>query len=366
MKLCFFGAYDPDYPRNSIIRKGLKANGIEVLECGLPPKFKFWLRYPLLFFRFWRDFKGCDLLFVPEFGQKDMPLARFLGSLTGKRIVFDPLAARFETKIMDWRRKPPDSWQARWNFKIDAWALKHGDLVLADTQVHKEYYCHQYSLNAEKVEVLPVGFDSELFHPAPEEKATEDAFTALFFGSFLPLHGVKTIIRAAKIVAEEDPSLRFLFIGSGQTQPEAKALASSLSLANVRFEGWLPLSTLRSKIATADICLGVFGEGEKTQRVIPHKVFQAMGMKKPVITLRTPAAEEVFTHRKNIFLCSQPDSFELAQAILELKRDSCLRKEIAQEGHLLVSQHFSPEAIGRLLIGILERHFNLLSEEAAP
>lgn len=365
MKLCFFGAYDPDYPRNLIIRKGLKANGVEVFQCGLPPKYKFWLRYPLLFFRSWRCLKHCDILFVPEFGQKDMPLARFLSFLAKKRVVFDPLAARFETKIMDWKRKPPDSWQARWNLKIDSLAFKRADLVLSDTQAHKDYYCRRYRLDAEKVEVLPVGFDSERFHPSPTEEAREETFAVLFFGSFLPLHGVVTIIQAAKIIADEDSSIQFHLIGRGQTLPEAKALTASLSLPNVRFEGWLPQSALPSKLAAADICLGIFGEGEKTQRVIPHKVFQALGMRKPVITLRTPAVEEIFTHKEHIFLCSKPDPSELAQAILGLKRDSRLREEIAQRGYLLVSRHFSPEAIGRLLIGILERHFNLSSEEVS-
>ncbi len=362
MKLCFFGAYDPEYPRNLIIRKGLKASGLEFSQCRLSPKYKFWLRYPLLFFRSRSCLKGCDILFVPEFGQKDMPLARFLASFARKRVVFDPLAARFETKIMDWKRKPPDSWQARWNFKIDSWAMRKGDLILADTQAHKDYYCRQYGLKAEKIEVLPVGFDSDRYCPSSE---TETGFTVLFFGSFLPLHGVITIIQAARIIADKDPNILFRLIGSGQTLPEARALAHSLSLPNVCFEGWLPQSALPGKISMAAVCLGVFGEGEKTQRVIPHKIYQALGMKKPVITLRTPAVEEVFTHQENIFMCSRPDPSELAHAVLTLKRNSDLRKRIANGGYNLVSQHFSPEAIGRLLVDILKRRFDFPSEEAS-
>ncbi len=88
-----------------------------------------------------------------------------------------------------------------------------------------------------------------------------------------------------------------------------------------------------------------------------------MAMKKPVITLHTPAVKEIFTHRENIYLCSEPDPSELARAILELKRDSGLKERIAQKGYLLVSQDFSPVAIGRLLARILERHFNLSSRE---
>jgi len=108
--------------------------------------------------------------------------------------------------------------------------------------------------------------------------------------------------------------------------------------------------------------LGIFGKGEKTRRGIPHKILQAMGMGKPVVTLRTPAVEEVFSHGENIFLCDSSHPSELAQAILELKEDSQMREKIAEGGYQLAYQKFTPEAIGRLLINILESHFHLLSK----
>ena len=48
MRFTFFGGYDPDYPRNAVIRKGLAINGAAVAECrGLAPG-KFWARFPAL------------------------------------------------------------------------------------------------------------------------------------------------------------------------------------------------------------------------------------------------------------------------------------------------------------------------------
>lgn len=363
MKLCFLGAYDQDYPRNAIIRKGLGWNGVGISECRVAPKYKFWLRYPLLFFISGRSLVEDDFFFVPEFCQKDVPLARALSFLAAKKVVFDPLASRFETKIIDWKRKPPNSWQAWWNFKIDYWAFRLSDLILADTQIHKEYYCEKYNLPSKKVEVLPVGFDSELFKLSPREISIEERnyFKVLFFGSFLPLHGVETIVRSAEILSKKDPSIKFHLIGSGQTWPKAEALASKFGLKNVRFEGWLPQNILPSRISSADICLGIFGKGEKAKRVVPHKIFQALAMRKPVITLRTPAVKEFFSHKENAFFCPTTDPSHLAQAILELKKDPALREEIADRGYRLVTQKFSPEAIGCRLIDILERHFGPLS-----
>jgi len=354
--VCFFGAYDPAYPRNSVIKKGLRLNGVEVAECHVQPKYKFWLRYPFLISRCLGHLLKYDFFFVPEFCQKDVPLAKILSFAAGKKVIFDPLAPRFETKIKDWKRKPPDSWQARWNLKIDSWAFKLSNLILADTRAHQDYYCRNYGIPPQKVEILPVGYDDELYRP-PAVMRKEEQFTVLFFGSFLPLHGVELILEAARIISSEEALIRFRLIGSGQTLPRARGLASELSLSNVKFEGWLPQHALPQRIASSDICLGIFGKTEKAGRVVPHKIFQAMGMRKPVITARTPAVEEFFKHRENIFLVDELEPELLAKAILELRRDADLRERIAEKGFEFVSRDFSPKAIGRALIGIIEKHF---------
>jgi len=378
MRFVFFGAYNPAYPRSAVFRRGLKLVGAEVRECRVRAKFKVWARYPLLLFSWGRLRVGHrtapgrppDYLFVPEFCQKDVPLAKLLSLLTSKKLIFDPLASRYETKIMDWKRKPADSPSAWWNLKIDGLAFRMADLILADTAAHKDYYCRKYGVKPGKVEVLPLGYDDELFKPGnvPENFSGLSAkppqtvpgtvageFRVLFFGSFLPLHGADIIIEAANIVAGQDPAVRFRLVGSGQTLPEIKAAASGLK--NVDFSDWLPQDELPRAIEAADICLGIFGRTGKAQRVVPHKIFQSMGMRKPVISARTPAVEEFFAHRKNIYLCDEPLPQALAKAILELKNDAALRDKIAANSHKLVRDNHSPLAVAVRLIEILRTRF---------
>jgi len=378
MRFFFFGAYDPDYPRNAVIRRGLELAGADVRECRASAKFKAWMRYPLLLLSWGRSGgargmargQSPDYIFVPEFCQKDIPLAKFLSLFASKKVIFDPLASRYETKIVDWKRKPADSPSAWWNFQIDAMAFKLADLILADTAAHKDYYCRKYGVKPGKVEVLPLGYDDELFkagnvpggfsglsakHPpmVPESVARE--FHVLFFGSFLPLHGAEVIIEAANIVAGQDPSVRFRLVGSGQTLPGIKAAASGLQ--NVDFLDRLPQDELPRAIEAADVCLGIFGRTEKAGRVVPHKVFQSLGMGKPVITARTPAVEEYFHHREHMILCDEPLPRTLAAAILELKKDPDLRRRIAANGYQRVKASHSPQAVAVRLIEILRKRF---------
>ncbi len=353
MKICFFGAYESSYPRHEVIRKGLIVNGIETSECRVKAGQKSWMRYPLLAMQGFK-LRG-KIVLIPEFCQKDVPLARILSLGFGNRLVFDPLASRFETKILDWQRKPVGSLAAWWNYKIDDWAFRLSDLVLADTQTHKEYYCRIYGLPDGKVAVLPVGYDDGMYAPIPGAPTDQ---TVLFFGSFLPLHGVETIVRAAALVAGDAPSLRFKLIGSGQTFPGALSRAQGLSLPNIQFKGWQSQADIVREIASSEICLGIFGRTEKARRVVPHKVFQAMGVMKPVVTLQTPAIREFFRHRENIYLCSSPDPECLAKAILELHRDESLRDRIAANGHALVKAKYSTGPIGKTFKTILERNLS--------
>jgi glycosyltransferase involved in cell wall biosynthesis len=377
MRFVFFGGYNPAYPRSAVFRRGLRLVGAEVRECRAEAKFKAWVRYPLLFLSWFRSAGTAGIvrgqpsyIFVPEFCQKDMPLARLFSFLTSKKVIFDPLASRYETKIMDWKRKPADSPSAWWNLKIDGLAFRLADLVLADTAAHKDYYCRKYGVKPGKVEVLPLGYDDELFkpgnapggfsglsakHPWTVPEAVAGEFRVLFFGSFLPLHGAEVIIEAANIVAGQDPTVRFYLVGSGQTLPEIKA--SACGLKNVDFSDWLPQDELPQAIEAADICLGIFGHTEKAQRVVPHKIFQSMGMRKAVISSRTPAVEEFFAHRKNIYLCNEPLPQALANAILELKNDTALREKIAANAHKLVRERHSPLAVAVRLVEILRTRF---------
>jgi glycosyltransferase involved in cell wall biosynthesis len=173
----------------------------------------------------------------------------------------------------------------------------------------------------------------------------------LFFGSFLPLHGVEIIAEAALLLAKEK-AIRFRFIGQGQTYPQVRAFFKEHGLDNADFLGRLSLSRLPGEIAKADICLGVFGRTEKSRRVVPHKIYQALAMGKAVVTARSPAVEEFFVHRRSIYLCDEPLPASLALAVLELRRDIGLREGLAAEGLKLMRSTFTPRLIGARLLHI--------------
>jgi len=97
-------------------------------------------------------------------------------------------------------------------------------------------------------------------------------------------------------------------------------------------------------VKAADICLGIFGSSDKTNRVVPNKIIESIAMAKPVITDETTAVKSFFTHGENIFLCKTNDAESLANAILTLHNDKDLLKKIGESRYKVFKNHFSEEA----------------------
>ena len=177
-------------------------------------------------------------------------------------------------------------------------------------------------------------------------------FTVIFRGQFLPESGVEYAIKAAKIL-EANIDIKFKILGSGQEFGKVKKLAEGLKINNFEFLPRVEYKELPQFIASLDVCLGIFGQTLKTQRVIPNKIYEAIAMAKPVITAETPAIRELFTNKEDILLCRASDPEDLAAKILQLKSDSIMREKIAQNGYRLFESQCRPRHIvERLLLSL--------------
>ncbi|MFQ5561701.1 MAG: glycosyltransferase, partial [Nitrospinota bacterium] len=174
-------------------------------------------------------------------------------------------------------------------------------------------------------------------------------FSVLFFGTYLPLHGIDYILKAANLL-KYDKEISFTLVGNGPGYKNMRSLATELGLDNTHFvTEWTEEETLMAYIRHASICLGIFGDTLKAARVIPCKVFNCLRQGKPIVTGDSQAARELLTHKKDAYLCSQADEKSIAKAIKALKNDLELRIAIGENALKTYKQQGSPEAIGKHL-----------------
>lgn len=355
LKVCYIGSYNPDYPRNRILLKGLQLNDVDIVECHISEHVHLWKRNFGLFQRYLSIPHDFDAILVAETNQVIVPLAKLLSLLTRKPLIFDIFFSLYDSYVNDRQTVEARSLKARCFYGLDKMSLIFPDRIIADTRQHLEFYHHRFRIPQENIHVIYVGCDPELFFPMEDfaRDRPTPSFTVTFMGTFIPLHGIEYIIRAARLL-ESERDIRFEIIGSGQTYKEIRSLSEQLALCNCSFFNPVPLQELPKLLARGDVCLGIFGHTEKAQRVIPNKVYQQLAMRKPVITGESPAIQEVFRHAEHLLLCQMADEQSLAEAILRLKHDELLRTRIAENGYRLVTEHFTPKVIGRHVKELIE------------
>jgi glycosyltransferase involved in cell wall biosynthesis/2-polyprenyl-3-methyl-5-hydroxy-6-metoxy-1,4-benzoquinol methylase len=368
LRVCYFGTYEREYPRNALLIDGLRKAGVDVIECHEPVwekqrdksgayrgfaallmLFHLALAYVRLIVRYTR-LPTHDAVIVGYIGQFDMLLAWLLTRLRAVPLIFNPLISLYDTFCNDRGLVRPKSLTGRMFWILDHLTCRVADLVLLDTTCHADYFARTFRLPPAKFRVVPVGADERVFQWRPLRQQTA-CCNVLFVGKLIPLHGCETILRAAGELRHYP--IRFTIIGSGQETAVVQRLINELQLSNVTLIDWVEYDQLPDYYAQADICLGIFGASAKATRVIPNKVFQALAMGRPVITADTLAIRSAFESGQNIFCCPANDSVALANSIISLWQDESLRRQLAAGGHALFQQQYNLSAIAHLLYNVL-------------
>lgn len=347
MKTCYFGIYQKDYCRakNTII--GLKKAGVEVIEVRdrTPGIKKFWNLY-----KAHKKVKNdYDIMIVGFPGQIIMPFAKLL---CRKPIVFDAFASFYDGNVFDRKNCSPRSFKAKWYYALDWLSCVLADKILLDTKEHITYFIKTFHIHPDKFIAVYHGINDEIYKPTMKPK-NSDIFLVVFYGYITPLHGIEFVLRALKLLEKE--KIKLWIIGGGQDYKKMKEYAiDELKLANVDFFSVMPPEKLMDFIGSAHVGLGIFGNTDKVNRVIPNKVYELMAMGIPVITSDTPAIREKFSHKENIFLCERADENTIAQAILELRDNPKLQHDIAESARVYMKENLVPRILGEQLKKELE------------
>jgi glycosyltransferase involved in cell wall biosynthesis len=287
-----------------------------------------------------RRVDDADAIVVGYPGHLDLVAAR--RAARGRPVVFNPLVSLADTLVGDRGRFHSGSLAARALERVDRYAFRSADLVVADTAAHARFLSDVRG--SDDVAVCFVGAEDRLFTPGWKPEAP---FTVLFVGKLIPLQGVDTILAAAR----EAPDIRFRIVGSGQLDP---LLANRPT--NVEHVSWVEYGRLPEEIRRAGCALGIFGTTAKAQRVIPNKAFQALACGVPLVTADTPAARELLVHEKSALLVPAGDSEALAAAVRRLAEDGGLAQRVADGGRAAYEAAASEPVLGarwRSLIGAL-------------
>jgi glycosyltransferase involved in cell wall biosynthesis len=358
MRVLFFGTYDErTHPRVQVLREGLAARGAEVDVCNAPlgvgtadrvamvkrpwRALAFGLRvasaWIVLLWRS-RNARRPDVVVVGYLGQFDVHLAdlRFRRST----IVLDYMVGLGDT-ARD-RRLDTRCAVMRLLDGIDRAARRAADVVLVDTE-------EQAALadSGGNAVVVPVGAPSA-WHQVQSGSRDEGPLRVVFFGLYAPLQGAPVIGEAIAALGRQE-QIAFTMVGYGQDLERTRELAGDGS--RVEWCPWVDAADLPALVGGHDVCLGIFGTGDKALRVVPNKVYQGAAAGCAIVTSDTPCQRRALD---GVGLFVPPgDANALAATLTDLASDPEHLARIQTATLAWANRRFAPTTVTEPLLATL-------------
>ncbi len=361
VRACLFGTYleSAQYSRPTDLREVLQELGYQVSLCRAPIRentnrathfanpfailgrlSRILLGWVSLAWQFCR-MPRQDLIVVAYPAHADVIVARLLCGFRRTPIVMDAFIGLHDTIVQDRALVTPGSLVARLIRLLESLALRCADCILIDTISQAQTLSSDYKLPLARFVPIPLGIDESVWFPSPLPPA-RNKLRVLFWGTFIPLHGIDTIIGAARKLDRRRIPVEITLIGWGQTAPD---IAASLLERPVACLQWRQILIAPEEIAAAvrasDCTLGIFGTSAKAARVVPYKIYQAMACARPIVTADTIAARAYLVDGENCVLVPPGDPEALADALARLQQDPARRTQLAEAAGLSYRKRMS-------------------------
>jgi glycosyltransferase involved in cell wall biosynthesis len=187
-------------------------------------------------------------------------------------------------------------------------SMRQARLVIAETEFLRHEIHRHWEVPVERIAVVPLGVDRNLFHPLDQAEARRrldlraDATILTYVGVLDWTHNLEPVLRA--LAGSCPPDLELHIIGDGARRAEYEALARA-SGRPVRFYGKVPHDEVPWHIAAADLCLApydsaAFASGELGYSTL--KIPEYLSVGRPVASVASGRIRSLITDGQNGFL----------------------------------------------------------------
>ena len=205
----------------------------------------------------------------------------------------------------------------------------------------------------EKLTVIPNWVDTDFLKPCSKDNPVSrkfglhDKFVLMYSGtiSISSNRALEHVLEAA-VAMREHKDIVFVIVGEGLKKTELQKRAGELGTDNVRFLPFQPYEDLPRLLASSDV-LFVPLDKEKSQISVPSKLYNFLAAGRPVLGLAPPDSEVAALIRGTG--CGEvvaPDDIQrIVDAVLRLKGDSDVRREMASNARRYVVENFARKMI---------------------
>ena len=207
--------------------------------------------------------------------------------------------------------------------KKEYWALKAADRIIVTNRKIKEKLLSTYPfLTFEDVVIVSHGYDHEDFEKIEAQTKPQNKMVLMYSGIFMVYSTPVYLLRAFKQLTIERPdiasNIELHFVGL--LRKENHKLIRKLKLQTfVKDHGYVNHNEAIAKIKSADVLWFMVGRRRNIDAILPGKVYEYIGAKKPIIACVPEGAAKMAIEESGAgFICSPDNIDEIKNTILKV------------------------------------------------
>src|SRR5262249_22273421 len=213
--------------------------------------------------------------------------------------------------------------------------LQLADYVLVNAQAVADRVASPRAASMGRVVVIPSGVDLARFAPVPHARSSGARVTVGTLANLRPEKALSDLLRAAVVVREQYPDVRFAVWGDGPDRSALEALRRDLALEEViAFYG----RTTNPEAVLREFDIFVL---PSISEACPNAVLEAMASGVPVIATRVGGIPGLIEEEITGLMTSPADPLGLAKAIIRLIEQPSVAARLAARALDRVRREFS-------------------------
>ena len=226
----------------------------------------------------------------------------------------------------------------RWHEKL---TLRNCSRIIVVVPEAAERILNNYNIPREKICIVSNTEDENTFSVSGlDEKIIQhykSVWAALYIGGIGPHRGIDTAIRATTLAGKNIPDFKLLIVGiqDPKQRQQIIQIAEKANASNyLELVNWVPANKVNSYIAASKVCLVPHNDFEHTNTTVPHKLFQYMIMKKPVIVSSCKPLKRIVEDTGSGLVFNANNSESLADSLIKLYEDgNKIAEKYGENGH---------------------------------
>jgi glycosyltransferase involved in cell wall biosynthesis len=255
------------------------------------------------------------------------------------------VGAMRETRVIGWLRK------------VEYFLYRRAARIVSVTQSFKRVLVSN-GIDPAKIAIVPNGVELDTYLPGPKPATLakrldiEGKFVAAYVGTVGMAHGIGTLLDAAKqLLPRQD--IVFVVVGTGAHQAELAEQSRREGLTNVIFVGAVSKAEVREYWRLCDVAVVLLRDAPLFRHVIPSKMFEAMGMARPILLGVKGESEAILVESGGGITVPPENAAALAQAVGDLADDRERCAGLGAKGRQFVEQKYSREILAKRMLGEL-------------